>query len=151
MDRIACPWLIRRFVDPDAVILFASPADVLPVAAELGAAPFDIEAAGAVWSHRGDRCSFDVMLDGLGLAGLAPLAHLATIVRGADTGQLGLAAECPDLLAASLGLSRLFADDHQQLEAGLTLYDALYRWCRDATDEVHDWRSHRPAATGPQA
>lgn len=151
VDRIACPWLIRRFVDPHANILFAATSDVLPIAATLGAAPFDIEADGVSFTHRGDLCTFDVMIEAFGLATLPALARLATIVRGADTGQLHLAPECPGLLAASLGLSRLFADDQQQLEAGLTLYDALYRWCRDATDEVHDWRSHRPATTGAQA
>ena len=152
VDRIACPWLIRRFVDPHARFLFASPADVQPIATQLGAAAFDIDADGVIWTHRGELCSFDAMLAGFGLAGLPALARLATIVRGADTGQLDLAPECPGLLAASLGLSRLFADDHQQLDAGLTLYDALYRWCRDASGEVHDWRSHRPqSATGAQA
>lgn len=157
VDRIACPWLIRRFVDPAALFLFVSPTAVLPVAARLGAAPFDIEGDGVLWSHRAELCTFDVMVDELGLAGFPALLSLAAIVRGADTGRPDIAPECAGLLAASLGLSRMFADDHAQLEAGMTLYDSLYRWCRDATDEVHNWTSHRPpgrparAAAGPLA
>lgn len=144
VDRIACPWLIRRFVDPAAIFLFAGPAAVQPIAARLAAAPFDIEGDGVDWSHRGERCTFDVMVDELGLSGFPALGHLAVIVRGADTGRPDLAPECAGLLAASLGLSRMFTNDQEQLEAGMMLYDALYRWCRDATDEVHNWTSHRP-------
>ena len=147
VDRIACPWLIRRFVDPLAAFLFVPPSDVLGVASRLGAEPFDIEGDGVRWSHAGDDCSFDALLHGLGLAGFDALARLAIIVRGADTGQPGLAPEAAGLLAISLGLSRLFDDDHGQLEAGMLVYDALYRWSRDATTETHDWVSHQPAAT----
>jgi len=143
VDRIACPWLIRRFVDPAAVFLFVSPAEVGAVADRFGATAFDIE--GAFWSHRGERCTFDTMLDEFGLAS-APLAHLATIVRGADTARLDLAPEAAGLLAASLGLSRMYADDLDQLEAGFALYDAFYRWCRDATAETHNWPSKKPSA-----
>ncbi|MCW5774276.1 MAG: chromate resistance protein [Rhodospirillaceae bacterium] len=142
VDRIACPWLIRRFVDPAAVFLFVAPAEVFGVAERFGATPLDIEGEGAVWTHRGERCTFDVMIEELGLAGYAPLARLAPIVRGADTARLDLAPEAAGLLAASLGLSRMFADDLEQLDAGLLLYDAFYRWCRDAVDEKHDWVSH---------
>ena len=142
VDRIACPWLIRRFVDPGAVFLFVAPSEVEGVAATLDAAPFDFE--GAFWSHRGDRCSFDTMVEELGLAGFEALRHLAIIVRGADTARPELAPQCAGLVAASLGLSRMYADDHQQLEAGTILYDSLYRWCRDATEETHDWVSHAP-------
>ena len=96
------------------------------------------------WSHRGELCTFDVMVEEFGLA-TEPLLRLATIVRGADTARPDLAPEAAGLLAVSLGLSRMFADDLEQLEAGLTLYDALYRWCRDATEETHNWPAKRPA------
>jgi rhodanese-related sulfurtransferase len=143
IDRIACPWLIRRFVDPAAVFLFVAPAEVRAVAERFEAAPFDIE--GVFWSHRGEACTFDTMLEELGLR-TEPLLRLATIVRGADTARLDLAPEAPGLLAASLGLSRMYADDLEQLEAGIMLYDAFYRWCRDATDETHNWPAPKPAA-----
>jgi rhodanese-related sulfurtransferase len=143
IDRIACPWLIRRFVDPDAVFLFVSPAEVRDVAEKFGAAPFDIE--GVHWSHRGDLCTFDVMLEAFGLSTL-PLLHLAKLVRGADTARLDLAPEAAGLLAVSLGLSRMYTNDLAQLEAGLLLYDAFYRWCRDATGETHNWPVSRPGA-----
>jgi rhodanese-related sulfurtransferase len=142
VDRIACPWLIRRFVDPRAVFLFVAPSEVAGVAERFGAAPFDVE--GAFWSHRGELCTFDVMIEELGLSGFEGLERLAPIVRGADTARPELAPQAAGLLALSLGLSRMFADDGEQLEAGMTLYDALYRWCRDAVDETHDWVSHRP-------
>jgi hypothetical protein len=90
------------------------------------------------------------MVEGFGLAGLAPLAHLATIVRGADTGKPELIPEAAGLVALSLGLSRMFSDDLQQLDAGMLIYDALYRWCRDATGETHDWVSHQPKSTRPK-
>jgi rhodanese-related sulfurtransferase len=143
IDRIACPWLIRRFVDPAAVFLFVAPSEVAAVAERFAATPFDVE--GVFWSHRGERCSFDTMIEEFGIA-IEPLRHLATIVRGADTARLDLAPEAPGLLAASLGLSRMYADDLAQLEAGLALYDAFYRWCRDATDETHNWPSNKPGA-----
>ena len=141
VDRIACPWLIRRFVDPNAVFLFVAPADVEAVGARFNAAPFDIE--GVFWSHRNERCTFDVMIEEWGL-GTPPLLKLASIVRRADTARLDLAPEAPGLLAASLGLSRMYADDLEQLEAGITLYDAFYRWCRDASDETHNWPAGKP-------
>ena len=144
IDRIACPWLIRRFVDPAAVFLFVAPSEVEAVAERFGAAPFDIE-GDVFWSHRGERCTFDVMVEEFGLSTEA-MRRLARIVRAADTARLDLAPEAPGLLAASLGLSRMYADDLQQLEAGLALYDAFYRWCRDATEETHDWpASGKPA------
>jgi hypothetical protein len=138
VDRIACPWLIRRFVDPTAVFLFVAPAEVMDVADRFSATPFDIDRPGVHWSHRGEKCTFDVMVEEFGLL-TEPLKRLATIVRGADTGRPELAPESAGLLAASLGLSRMYADDLAQLEAGMTLYDSFYRWCRDATDEGHDW------------
>ena len=140
IDRIACPWLIRRFVDPAARFLFVAPAEVKAVAEQFGAAPFDIE--GVFWSHRGEACTFDVMIDEFGLASPA-LLRLATIIRGADTAHLDLAPEAPGLLAASLGLSRMYADDLEQLEVGLTLYDAFCRWSRDATSETHNWPTNK--------
>lgn len=140
IDRIACPWLIRRFVDPSAVFLFVAPSEVEAVGERFGAAPFDME--DVFWSHRGEHCTFDVMVEEFGLASPA-LLRLAKIVRGADTDRLDLAPEAPGLLAASLGLSRAFADDLEQLDASMALYDGLYRWCRDAQDESHDWPPRR--------
>lgn len=136
VDRIACPWLIRRFIDANAVFLFVEPAEVEAVAARFGGAAFDIE--GTFWSHRGGNCTFDTMLNELGLK-TEPLEKLALIIRGADTGLLDISPESAGLLAASLGLSRMYADDLAQLEAGMGLYDAFYRWCRDASDERHNW------------
>jgi rhodanese-related sulfurtransferase len=146
VDRIACPWLVRRFVDPLAVFLFAPAADVPAVAAQLGAEPFDIEGEDVRWSHAGDRCSFDAMVEGFGLGGFEALDRLSAVVRGADTGHSELAPEAAGLLAVSLGLSRMFDDDNDQLEAGMLLYDALYRWSRNATGETHNWESHQPGS-----
>ncbi len=136
IDRIACPWLIRRFVDPAAVFLFVAPSEVRAVADRFGAVPFDVEAV--FWSHRGDLCTFDVMIEEFGLRS-DPLLRLAAIVRGADTARLDLAPEAAGLLAASLGLSRMHRDDLVQLDAAMGLYDAFYRWARDATGETHNW------------
>ena len=144
VDRIACPWLIRRFVDPRAVFLFVAPSEVGAVAERFSATPFDVE--GVFWSHRGETCTFDVMVEEFGL-GTDPLLRLAAIVRGADTARFDAAPQAAGLLAASLGLSRMYSEDLAQLEAGMTLYDAFYRWCRDATDETHTWHSaKRPAS-----
>lgn len=142
IDRIACPWLIRRFVDPAARVLYVAPAEVPGVAERFGATPFDIE--GAFWSHRGESCTFDTMLDEFGLRTEA-LDRLATVVRGADTQRHDLAPEAAGLLAISVGLSRQFRDDHDQLAAGMVLYDALYRWARDGQGEGHDWPAGRAA------
>jgi rhodanese-related sulfurtransferase len=139
IDRIACPWLIRRFVDPRAVFLYVSPPEVEMVGERFDATPFDIDAP-IRWSHKGELCTFDIMVDAFGIA-TEPLLRLATIVRGADTSRLDLAPQASGLLAASLGLSRMYADDLEQLEAGMLLYDAFYRWCRDATEETHNWPS----------
>lgn len=143
IDRIACPWLIRRFVDPAAIFLFVAPAEVPAVAERFSAIPFDID--DVFWSHRGERCTFDTMLDEFGLD-LAPLRRLAAIVRGADTARLDLAPEAAGLLAASLGYSRMFRDDLEQLAAAMAMYDAFYRWCRDASEETHNWPATKPAA-----
>lgn len=141
IDRIACPWLIRRFVDPAAVFLFVKPSVVAAIGEAFRATPFDIE--DAHWSHRGETCTFDVMIEEFGLAS-KPLLRLATIVRAADTARLDLAPEAPGLLAASLGLSRMYDDDLAQLDAGMALYDAFYRWIRDATSETHNWPTNKP-------
>lgn len=136
VDRIACPWLIRRFIDPDAIFLYVGASEVESVASTFGAAPFDID--GAFWSHRGDGCTFDTMIEEFGLRSPA-LDRLATIVRAADTARLDLSPQAAGFLAASLGLSRMYRDDLQQLDAGMLLYDAFYRWCRDAVEETHNW------------
>lgn len=136
IDRIACPWLIRRFVDPNAMFLFVSPSEVLGVAEKFDATAFDVE--DVFWSHRGDHCTFDTMIEEFELA-TKPLQRLSKIIRGADTNRLDLTDQSAGLLAASLGLSRMYRNDNAQLEAGLMLYDMFYRWARDASNENHDW------------
>jgi rhodanese-related sulfurtransferase len=136
VDRMACPWLIRRFIDPAAQFLFVAPSEVLAVAEKFAALPFDVE--DVFWSHRGELCTFDTMIEEFCL-GSDALRQLATVVRGADTNRLDLAPQSAGLLAASLGLSRIYRDDHEQIQAGILLYDAFYRWARDAGDELHDW------------
>ncbi len=143
IDRIACPWLIRRFIDPNAAFLFVTASQVEGVGERFGAIPFDVE--NVFWSHRGELCTFDVMIEEFGLA-TPPLLRLAQMVRAADTGRLDLSPEAPGLLAASLGLSRMYHDDLAQLEAGIALYDAFYRWCRDATEETHNWPNNKRSA-----
>lgn len=140
IDRIACPWLIRRFVDPGARVLFVSPSEVAGVAERYGATPFDVE--GVFWSHREERCTFDTMLEEFGLQSPA-LLGLAQVVRAADTNTHSLAPQAAGLLAISVGLSRQYRDDTAQLEAGMALYDALYRWARDGQGEGHDWPAER--------
>ncbi len=135
-DRIACPWLIRRFIDRNAQFLFVAPSQVSMVAEKFGATPFDVE--DVFWSHRDERCTFDIMIEEFSLEN-EPLLQLANIVRGADTNQHDLAPEAAGLLAASLGLSQMYDDDLEQLDAGMTLYDAFYRWARDASDEGQNW------------
>ena len=137
IDRIACPWLIRRFIDPQARFLYVPPSDVLDVAEKFDATAFDV--AGAPWSHVGSLCSFDAMLGGFGLHTDA-LDRMARVIRGADTNDHALAPEAAGLLALSVGLSRAYSDDLEQLQAGLPLYDALYRWARDGQGETHDWQ-----------
>ena len=136
IDRIACPWLIRRFVDPGARFLFVSPSEVAAVAERFAATPFDVE--GLFWSHRGDNCTFDTMLEEFDLR-TDPLDRMARVIRAADTNRHDLAPEAAGLLALSVGLSRQYRDDLAQLEAGMALYDALYRWARDGVGEGHDW------------
>lgn len=136
IDRIACPWLIRRFIDPAAKFLFVSPTEVMSIAEKFDATPFDVE--DVFWTHREEDCTFDTMLKEFKLE-TKPLLKIANIVRGADTDRHNLAPEAAGLLAVSLGLSRMFKDDLEQLDNGLLIYDALYRWARDATGETHNW------------
>lgn len=140
IDRVACPWLIARFIDQAPEFLFVPPADVARVAKEREATPFDVE--GVELSHDGPKCSFDAFLSRYNLDDPA-LAELAVIVRGADTARLDLAPQCAGLLAISLGLSRSFPDDHEQLRHGFVVYDALYAWLRFAADERHTWNPQR--------
>lgn len=138
IDRVACPWLIRRFVDAKARILFVDPPEVANTAQETGAIPFDIE--GVELSHEGERCSFDTMLKLFGLESEPGLARLALIVRGADTARPDLAPEAAGLHAVSLGLSSLAGDDDRALlTRGFMVYDALYAWIRHASEERHNW------------
>ena len=136
IDRIACPWLIARFIDKTPEFLFVPTEKVLAVAHETGAVPYDIP--GVEMSHEGEFCSFDAFLKKYNLTDPA-LHQLAVIVRGADTSRLDLAPQAPGLLALSLGLSRVYADDHEMLRYGLVMYDALYAWCRDCQKEMHGW------------
>ena len=128
IDRIACPWLIARFIDPHAEFLYVPAEKVLEVAKERGGEPYDIP--GVRFGHDGERCSFDAFIRHYKLVDPA-LAKLATIVRGADTSRLDLAPQAPGLYAMSLGLSRNFADDHEMLRHGMVMYDALYAWCKE--------------------
>jgi len=143
IDRIACPWLVTRFIDPAAEFLFVAAATVLQVAAEAGATPFDVE--GAELSHDGPLCSFDALLRKYQLTD-PNLLELAVIVRGADTAQPQLAPQCAGLLAISLGLSQCFSDDHEQLAHGMVMYDALYAWLQHARQETHTWNPQRSAS-----
>ena len=147
IDRIACPWLIERFIDKDAEFLFVPPNDVARIARETGATAFDVE--GVELSHDGPRCSFDAFIEKYQLRDPA-LAELARIVRGADTESLDVAPQCAGLLAISLGLSRLFQDDYEQLRHGFVIYDALYAWLREARAERHTWNPQR-VAPAPEA
>ena len=143
IDRIACPWFIRRFVDPEAEILYVSADWVREAAGELDAIPFDIP--DTEYSHVGDQCSFDAFLARFGVEDDA-LDRLALIVRGADTARPDLAPEASGLLAMSLGLSAQLRSDHATLEQGMVLYDALYSWARDAAGEGHDWKPQAVAS-----
>ena len=138
IGRIACSWLIRRFIDPDASFLFVSPTQVKNVAENFNATPFDIEKV--FWSRRGKNSAFDTMLEEFSLE-TEPLLQIANIIRCADTGYQDLSPEAAGLNAISLGMSRIYSDDLEQLDAGMLLFDALYRWARDDTDKTYN----RPA------
>jgi rhodanese-related sulfurtransferase len=137
IDRIACPWLIRRFIDPEASFLFVPTERVFDTVKVTGATAYDIPGS-EPFSHEGELCSFDLFLRVYGIEDPA-LNDLAVIVRGADTSRPELAPQSPGLLALSLGLSANFANDHEMLEHGLTMYDAFYAWCRSCQDEKHNW------------
>ncbi len=136
IDRIACPWLIARFIDKEPEFLYVPAAEVLGVAQKSGAVPYDIP--GVEMSHDGDLCSFDAFLKKYELHDPA-LEQLAVIVRGADTSRLDLTPQSAGLYALSLGLSRTFLDDHEMLAHGMVMYDALYAWCRSCHAETHNW------------
>ncbi len=136
IDRIACPWLIARFIDDEPEFLYVPRDQVLKAAKETGAVPYDVP--GVELSHDGELCSFDAFLRKYELDDPA-LHELAVIVRGADTARLDLAPQAPRLLALSLGLSALFKDDHEMLRQGMVMYDALYAWLKQARDETHGW------------
>lgn len=137
IDRVACPWLIARFIDETPEFLYVAPADVLRIADETGAIPYDIPEVEL--THVGEQCSFDAFLDKYGLADDRALQHMARIIRGADTSRLDLTPQSSGLYAISLGLSDMFSDDHDMLEHGLVMYDALYAWCRHCQAEGHAW------------
>ena len=147
IDRMACPWLIRRFIDPAAEFFYVPTAEVKSFALANGAEPYDIP--DVTYSHAGPACSFDAFIRIHGLHDGA-LDDLARIVRGADTSALELAPQAPGLLAVSLGLSQMFTDDHAMLRWGMLVYDALYAWCRQARGETHGWNPAkiRAAVTG---
>jgi rhodanese-related sulfurtransferase len=136
IDRIACPWLIARFIDPQAQFSYVPAAQVLAAAQKTGATPYDID--GVEFSHEGERCSFDTILRIYDIHDPA-LDHLAAIVRGADTSRHDLAPQCGGLFAISLGLSANFPDDQAMLHHGMVVYDALYTWCRSLQAETHNW------------
>ena len=127
IDRIACPWLISRFIDPDAEFLYVPSDRVLETAARTGAVPYDIP--DVKFSHVGEKCSFDAFLAEYRLEDPA-MQRLADIIRGADTSRLDLTPQSPGLLAISLGLGAVYADDHVLLAQGMIIYDALYAWCK---------------------
>jgi rhodanese-related sulfurtransferase len=136
IDRIACPWLVKRFIDPGAEFLYVPAPDVKKVASERAAVPYDIP--DVEFSHDGELCSFDAFIRRFRLRDPA-LDELALIVRGADTGKLTLTPQSAGLLAVSLGLSIVYQDDHEMLARGMTVYDALYTWCRKGKAETHTW------------
>ena len=135
IDRIACPWLISRFIDKEAEFLYVPSSDVLKTAAETGAIPYDIP--GVEMGHVGELCSFDAFMKKYQLTDPA-LQQLAMIVRAADTDRLDIAPQAAGLLAISLGLSRNFPNDHEMLKQGMVLYDALYSWCQGLQGETHN-------------
>jgi hypothetical protein len=136
IDRIACPWLIAKFIDKDPEFLYVPTGDVLRIAMETGATPYDIP--GVEYTHDGELCSFDAFLKKHNLSDPA-LQQLAAIVRGADTSRLDLTPQSSGLYAISLGLSKTFTDDHEMLKHGMVMYDALYAWCQHCQAETHNW------------
>jgi hypothetical protein len=141
IDRIACPWAVLRFIDPEATILYVPTERVLETAAAETAVAFDIP--GAPISHEGELCSFDTLLKRFDLLKDPGLAALAPIVRGADTDRHNIAPEAAGLHAISLGLAQNYEDDHALLQQGLVIYDALYAWAAHARGERHAWTPSR--------
>ncbi|CAH0496070.1 chromate resistance protein ChrB domain-containing protein [Novosphingobium sp. CECT 9465] len=146
IDRIACPWLIQRFIEPEAQFLYVPANKVVEVAEAEGGIPYDIP--GVEFSHVGEKCSFDAFLEKYDLTDPA-LLQLAEIVRGADTSRLDLTPQSAGLFALSLRLSANFADDHEMLEHGMVMYDALYAWCRSCQAESHNWPPALNAGSQP--
>ncbi len=142
IDRVACPWLIKRFVDKDAEFIYAPPEHVKETARRTGAVPYDVE--GVELTHDGPLCSFDAILKKYTLADPA-LAEMATIIRGADTNRHDLAPQCPGVYAILIGLSHTFTDDQEQLRHGMVVCEALYAWCKHVRHETHDWNPQRRA------
>jgi hypothetical protein len=139
IDRIACPWLVLRFIDPSAEFFYVPTTLVFEEAKRIEAVAYDIP--GAPITHEWELCSFDALMQAFDLQDAA-LQQMALIVRGADTTRPSLAPQCAGLLAISLGFSALHTDDHAMLRAALPVYDALYAWCRTAQDETHGWNAH---------
>lgn len=144
IDRIACPWLIARFIDTSPEFLYVPTSQVLEQAKKLGAIPYDIP--GVEFSHVGELCSFDAFLTKYNLTEPA-LQDLAVIIRGADTDRLNLAPQAPGLLAISVGLSHNFQNDHEMLRQGFIIYDALYSWCKYVRNEQHTWNPQAYASS----
>ena len=140
IDRLACPWLVRRFIDLDGEFLFVPPPEVLRVAQAQGAIPFDVP--GVELTHDGPACSFDAFIRKYRLSDPA-LLKLADIIRAADTDTLDKSKQAPGLLAISLGLAANIPDDNELLAAAMVIYDALYTWCRSAGDERHGWNPEK--------
>ena len=137
IDRIACPWLIARFIDKNPEFLYVPTKEVMKTAEETGAVPYDVP--GVELTHEGPRCSFDAFIKKYELKNDLALMKLALIVRAADTDTLGESKEAPGLLAITLGLSTNFTNDHEMLKQGMTIYDALYTWCKQLQTERHGW------------
>jgi rhodanese-related sulfurtransferase len=131
IDRVACPWLIRRFVDANAEVLYVPSVEVRTAAQANSATAFDIP--GVAFGHHGEQCSFDAFIAHYRLGADPALTRLATIVRAADTDRLDTSPQAPGLLAFSIGLARLYADDHEMLAQCMVMYDALYHWCCEAS------------------
>ena len=136
IDRIACPWLISRFIDKNAEFIFTKPTEIMSVSAQTGAIPFDVP--NVELTHVGELCSFDAFMKKYELDDAA-LIKLSDIVRSADTNTLSKSPQAAGLLAISLGLGENFPDDQELLKEGMKIYDALYTWCRTLTSETHDW------------
>ena len=137
IDRIACPWLIARFIDKEAEFLFVPASEVMQTAKETGATAYDVP--GVEFTHVGDDCSFDAFVSKYGLDRDQAITTIAAIVRGADTGRHDLTPQSAGLLAISMGLRDVTPDDHEVLKHGFVIYDALYAWASHRKAEAHNW------------